>query len=124
MDYCHSVLFCDESNLEIDDECLRIISSKSAPSTPLLQLYAPDTFSSISLPALVEFIRSTNFLRNASIFLSRVYGSRHKLITSFSPLIQPLDSEESLYDFQAIINVTEDVCVRLNIYNLEASAQD
>uniref|UniRef100_A0A914QE50 Uncharacterized protein n=1 Tax=Panagrolaimus davidi TaxID=227884 RepID=A0A914QE50_9BILA len=112
-------LLCGDCNLEIDDECLQIISFKSTLLNQTLQIYAPDLPSSITLSALITFLQTTHFSQNASISLSRVYGSRHDLIIAFSPLIQLEDSDATIYDFKAIINVFEST-IRLNICNLEA----
>uniref|UniRef100_A0A914YCV3 F-box domain-containing protein n=1 Tax=Panagrolaimus superbus TaxID=310955 RepID=A0A914YCV3_9BILA len=124
MNYCYSVRCHGESNLEIDNECLQIISSKSTELTPVLQIFVPEIPSSITLTALVEFLRSTIFLQNSSISLSRVIGTRHELISSFFPLIRLLHFEATLYDFEAMISVSEDVYIRLNICNFQAPVLD
>jgi hypothetical protein len=123
MDYCFSVCLNHRCRLEFDDECLKVISSKSTPSTSTLIVFAPESPAVISLPALIIFLRSTYFSQNSSITLSRVVGLRHNLITEFFPLIHLENSAAVHYDFQATITLSEGISVRLQICRLQAPSQ-
>lgn len=103
------------------DACLKMISSKSTPSTPTLNIFAPTSPETISLSTLTEFLQTTHFSTNASVTLSRVAATRHQLITQLHLSTQLGVSHQAYYEFQAVYEspLGEGNVVRLHICHLQ-----